>query len=271
MNNILLLTDFSDDAKHAIFYGLTLFGDEGVRYKLVHSMYLPYSRVGAAASQVDVRTENARNAFEVFFEEIKTAFPDKNFDINAEVRCGEVIEVVFNLEKEKAIDLIIMGTRGNGGLATVLMGSNTISLMEQVSTPVLAIPKDYEYQRPEKIVLAMDNGKGPKAKTLDPMVQLAERFNAQVLVIHVAKEETNVEINYDKVNKILQSVRSHCVTVYDKDVSKGLERFVKSENVQMLCMIKQKLNFFERVFHRSLSNRMVLQTEVPMLVMGQKK
>lgn len=270
MRNVLLLTDFSDDAKHAIYYGLTLLGDEEVSYTLVHGMYLAYANTGTTASTVDVRTEEARNAFDQLLKDIAHDFPGKNFNINSEVRCGEIVEVATYMEDECPADLIIMGTRGASGLADVLIGTSTITIMEQVSTPVLAIPHDYEYHQPAKIVLAMDNGDGPTAEVLAPMVKMAERFNAQILVIHVAKEPSDVEVNYDKVNKVLENVRSHCVTIYDKDVAKGLERFVKSEKVQMLCMIKQKLTFFERVFHRSLSNKMVMQTEVPMLVMSYK-
>ncbi|MEL7148688.1 MAG: universal stress protein [Bacteroidota bacterium] len=270
MKNVMLLTDFSEDAKHAIYYGLKLFGDEDMKYTLIHGMFLRYANTGALASAVDVRTELARNSFATLLAEIRQDFPDKHFDIEIEIRCGEIESVVTHMEKTRPADLIIMGTRGAGGLADVLMGTSTVAIMEQVSTPVLAVPASFDFQDPAKIVLAMDNGEGPPPSVLQPMVKIAERFDAQVLVIHVAKEENSQQINHDKVNAVLSNVRSHCVTIHDEDVSNGLGRYVKSEKVQMLSMIKQKLNFFERVFHRSLSNKMVMQTDVPMLVMSHK-
>lgn len=272
MNKILLLTDFSENAKSAIYYGLSLFGDRQIIFKMVHGMYLPYSKPNAPASTTDVRTEFARASFVQLLEDIDKDFPDNKFVIETEVRCGEIVGIATNLVAKKQIDLIVMGTRGISGFADVLMGTNTITVMEQVHCPVLAVPVSYRYKTPEKIVMAMDQGEGPTMNVMKPLVSIAEKYDAQVLVIHVSKDQANErEVNYDKVNKCLEHVRSHCLTIYDADIVNGLDGFVKEQNVEMLAMIKQKLNFFERVFHRSLSNKMVLQTNVPLLVMSYKK
>jgi len=272
MDKILLLTDFSDNARSAIFYGLSLFNGKPVKFKLVHGMYLPYCKPNALALETDVRTEDARASFKTLLADINTEFPENHFDIETEVRCGELEEITTHLVNTNEINLVIMGTRGVSGLADVLMGTNTISVMEQVHCPVLAVPVTYKFQVPDKIVLAMDDGEGPAENVLNPLVKIAENFDSQVLVLHVSKDQKDKkELNYDKINDCLDSVRSHCLTIYDEDIANGLGGFVRDQKIQMLGMVKQKLNFFERVFHKSMSNKMVLQTDVPILIMSFKK
>ncbi|MGB3466318.1 MAG: universal stress protein [Cyclobacteriaceae bacterium] len=272
MKNILLLTDFSDNAKSAIYYALSLFKDSDAHFIMLHGMYLKYSKANAPALPTDVRTEFAKASFAELMEAINKDFPGNDFDIKTEIWCGEVLGITSTLVAERQVDLIIMGARGISGFADVLMGHNTITVMEQVHCAVLAVPADYQYKDVEKIVLAMDQGEGPSDAVMKPMLTIAEKFDAQVLVLHVSKEEsTGKEVNYDRVNNCLKKVRSHCMTIYDEDVEAGLGSFVRDEKVEMLAMIKQKLNFFERVFHRSLSNKMVLKTDVPILVMSYKK
>lgn len=272
MKKILLLTDFSENAKSAIYYALSLFGEDGVIFQIVHGMYLPYHKPNAPASVTDVRTELARTSFEKLLSDINSDFPENRFLVQTEIWAGEIVGITAKLVSEDKTDLIVMGSRGVSGIAEVLMGTNTIAVMEQVHCPVLAVPVNYIFKKPEKIVMAMDQGEGPSSQVMKPLVRFAEKYNARVLVIHVSKDKSQQEeVNYDKVNKCLENVRSHCLTIYDEDIAHGLGGFVKKEKVEMLAMIKQKLNFFERVFHRSLSNQMVLQTDVPMLVMSYKK
>ena len=235
-------------------------------------MYLPYHKPNALAAISDVRTELARSSFSKLLADINTDFPGNKFVIDTEVHCGEIVGIATAIVSAKKADLIVMGTRGVSGIADVLMGTNTISVMEQVHCPVLAVPENYEFKTPEKVVMAMDEGEGPTLGVMNPLVSIAEKYEATVLVLHVSKDQSQQqEVNYDRVNKCLENVRSHCLTIYDEDVAKGLGGFVKKEKVEMLAMIKQKHNFFERVFHKSLSNQMVLQTDVPLLVMSYKK
>jgi nucleotide-binding universal stress UspA family protein len=53
-----------------------------------------------------------------------------------------------------------------------------------------------------------------------------------------------------------------------ENVMKGVDRFIKKTNADMLVLAKHNRPFFDRIFHRSLSKRMAYHTDIPLLVLN---
>lgn len=59
--------------------------------------------------------------------------------IQCEILQGPPAEAILSVEKSRQIDLIIMGTRGLGSLAGLLIGSQSQKVIAQAECPVLLI------------------------------------------------------------------------------------------------------------------------------------
>lgn len=59
--------------------------------------------------------------------------------IRYEVIVGEPAEEIARFAKENEMDLIIMGTHGRTGLASILLGSVTIGVIKRTSIPVMVV------------------------------------------------------------------------------------------------------------------------------------
>lgn len=272
MNTILFLTDFSETARKALFYGLALHQEEECTCYLVHTTYLPYSKENESASPVDVRTEEARTKLQQLRESIDEAFPGHRFQINTDIINGEVTPVAKQLVEQHGIDLIVMGTHGMSAVAEVFLGSNTAALIRQVDCPVLAVPMDYEWEQPSRMVLAWDEDQGLMEYVLEPFVKLAKRLETKVTVVHIGKEMDPVHSGqFSNIKRYTESLDASYLTAFHDDVFYGLDGFVKSSGAQILGIINQKLGFIGNLFHKSLTRQMAFSTDIPLLIMSHKK
>ena len=55
------------------------------------------------------------------------------------VHVGQPAEVIVNVARELAADLVVMGTHGRGGLAGLVLGSVANHVLQQASCPVLLV------------------------------------------------------------------------------------------------------------------------------------
>ena len=96
-----------------------------------------------------------------------------------------------------------------------------------------------------------------------------KKSNYFLYIISNFKTIDEVE-NELKMSKLIQAKNTSFHTVHDKEVLNGIEQFVRDQKVSVLAMITHKLNLFERIFHKSITKRMTLHAEIPLLVMHSK-
>ena len=101
---------------------------------------------------------------------------------------GRVAPEIVGLAEEIGAGLIVMGSRGRGGIRRALMGSVSESVVRHAHCPVLVV-RDGERQRdylPGTILLAVDGSEEASAAARTA-VELAERTDSELHVVHVGE------------------------------------------------------------------------------------
>ena len=101
---------------------------------------------------------------------------------------GRVAPEIVGLAEEIGAGLIVMGSRGRGGIRRALMGSVSQSVVRHAHCPVLVV-RDGERQRdylPGTILLAVDGSEEASAAARTA-VELAERTDSELHVVHVGE------------------------------------------------------------------------------------
>ena len=150
IERILVPVDLSDESLSALSSACGLARIHGARVKAVHffaaSSYavaagLDYPGLGPAFSLAETRkTDQAE------FEGTMKAFDWRGVEHDAEFQDGEPADRI--LELSRAADLIVLGTHGRTGLASVVLGNVAYSVLKRSEIPVLAI------RHPERRFLA---------------------------------------------------------------------------------------------------------------------
>jgi nucleotide-binding universal stress UspA family protein len=166
--------------------------------------------------------------------------------------------------------LIVMGTRGASGLKKYVLGSNTASVIEVSHVPVLAVPELGEFKSFKNVVYATDLRHTQKElKTLIPYL---EKFNSTVHLLHVTSSLKEVSVLEKKIDAIVKkSGITKVVTkvIVNKDIRQAIDYYVKETNADMLTMFTHDINFYEKLFHRSMTRKMAFQSKIPLLAFRQ--
>jgi nucleotide-binding universal stress UspA family protein len=101
---------------------------------------------------------------------------------------GGVPEEIVGLAEEIGAGLVVVGSRGRGGIRRALMGSVSDSVVRHAHCPVLVV-RDGERERdylPGRILLAVDGSEEASAATRTA-VDLADRTDSELHVVHVGE------------------------------------------------------------------------------------
>jgi len=142
INKILVATDGSAAAIRGVQYAAYMANTLGSKVSLIHVVESASSLLSIA-----IKGEKAR---QVFKEEILEAgrsiirlsqkpLADAGIAVDYVVKDGRPGEVICEYAKEGNFDLIIVGNRGQSGVAKLLLGSISSEVVRSAPCPVLVV------------------------------------------------------------------------------------------------------------------------------------
>ncbi|MBN1135319.1 MAG: universal stress protein [Anaerolineae bacterium] len=134
---ILLATDGSPDARQALVYVRDLALRDGAQVFVVHAFDPVPSYLGdlwrdqVAARHVSAGQEVAGNAAQ--------SLREAGIDVVVEVLEGPPADAILKVVDVRDCDLIVMGSRGHGTLASLLLGSVSHRVLSHARIPVMIV------------------------------------------------------------------------------------------------------------------------------------
>lgn len=278
MQQILIPTDFSDNAWNALKYGLELFKKSKCTFYLMHVNPLPpYSGAGTsvrAASKNFSETilKDSKKDLQKLLGRIEKELPLNTKHTFVPMAMHDYfVDAVKRESENKKIDLIIMGTKGASGLKKATVGSNTGDVITKIKCPLLAIPEDAVYKSLDEIVFPTDYHIGYNVKVLDTLIEMATMNKAMLRILHISKkgEELNPEQvkNKDFLHDYLIDIDHTFHSLTGTKLETAVQCFTESRDIDMVAMVAKNLNFFQRILFRPAVEEISYHTEVPFLVL----
>jgi nucleotide-binding universal stress UspA family protein len=104
---------------------------------IASSWHYPVRDTRAASPETaGLLEESASAALAPVVDEIRSANP--GLSVSTEIRFGQPVEVLADLAG--SADLVVVGSHGRGELATLVVGSVALGLLQRVRTPVVIVP-----------------------------------------------------------------------------------------------------------------------------------
>ncbi len=134
---VLLAYDFSKTAERTVEFALSFLKPFQVEIKILHidePIDLPLvERIGKALY------EKYREEKKKYLDKIKDKFEEAGFKVSSEFASGRdpAEEIVDHVQKDKDIELVIMGSKGLSGLKRILLGSTSTEVFRKVEIPIL--------------------------------------------------------------------------------------------------------------------------------------
>ncbi|HET7116031.1 MAG TPA: universal stress protein [Hanamia sp.] len=276
MKQILVPTDFSECAENATNFAVQSAKILPAKVTLLYSfelndnMYTDYIGVNREFNQTMLH--GAKEKLAQLKKSIKEA--DGLF-IDTFISKDSLQDAITRYLEEKKVELIIMGTLGRSGIKEKLWGSRTAATIGKSEIPVMAIPHDYVWKKPQKILFATDQFEKSPA-ILDFIFELAGLYMARVQVAVFTDEDDDKAGTFlDHKRKIFEYgeflkerynegtlTSSH---LYGENFEETLQTFIKENNIDLLLMVTYPHKFWNRIFNPSKTKRMSYHTKIPLL------
>ena len=282
MKQLLVPTDFSKAAENAIDFAVQSAKVLPAEITLLHSFETGDS---AYADYVGVNKEfnrsmisDANEKLDVLKKEIEKAH---GIVVKTMISTDSLLDTLTKFGKDHKVDLVVMGTLGASGLKEKLWGSRTSALIGKTSVPVMVIPNEYTWKKPEMMLLATNQFED-KPAVLDYVFEMAGLYMATMQVaVFTDEDDDKAQVFLDNQKKIGE-YKAFLKTTYKEDTlssvhlsgenfDETLQNFIKENEVDILVMVTYQGSFWSRLFNPSKTKRMSYHTTIPLLAIPVSK
>lgn len=278
MKKILIPTDLSPNAGNAIRYALNFCKDFPAELVFLHATHPMLDLPDTSLEFYDpIIFQDEKEQLSYVSKNLEKLFKDENIDqsnlkYSIELRIGFAAdEIVLTAENLKC-DLIIMGTQGASGLSKLFLGSVTYSVIKNSKVPVLAIPSNFTYKTPDRIVFATDYEGISNKKVLAPLFDIANIFDSKVLMFHAIEAKEPIaayieELQVWKTEKNFHHIKHTNSIATCEDVTQGIIEFADENDASIIAMIPHSYNFFQNLVHKSKTKEVAMTSNIPLLAL----
>lgn len=272
MKTILVPTDFSIIADSAIHYAIKLASLFDMSMIIYHS-FIPFESGFYPLTQSEKENLETENILRNRLDKIRTALLKTNSKIPITIHIDRGPESIRIIQfcKNNKIDLIVMGTKGASGLKEKVIGSFTANLMTKSSCPVLAIPENYKFKIPKKIIYATNYNRKDN-KPLQYLLDINSIFKSEITILHVDKENNEPQSQKEfniykrKVETKHKGISLQYFHISGKKITKVILQKVLNDKTDLLALspIKRK-DIWNRLFHKSITKTTSFHIPIPLL------
>ncbi|HTW32629.1 MAG TPA: universal stress protein [Candidatus Sulfotelmatobacter sp.] len=184
-HNILVATDFSDASRRAVSEAVALAAENHAQVSVVHVAHNDWRYESLDnPPQLDLERIDAQMQLESSIHEVR---PEQNIRTIL-IKHGPAAEAIAKVARENAADLLVLGTRGRGGLPKLALGSVAEQALRIAPCPVITVGPQSEIpvraDGSHPILFATDFDSA-STKALPLALAIARNRQARLILIHM--------------------------------------------------------------------------------------
>jgi len=276
--NILILTDFSENASSAAEAGLALCSKLNTDLLLFHT-YIDYPALPFASDEAwnpesfPLKKQEAEKKLRCLTEGLEylaAQFDAASHQPTIQFRTddgalGVSLETIL---EQQSIELIVIGARSPRH-DDPLAGADTNAIIRYANRPVLVIPAGTNLAEIHQIVFATDFDPAD-LEAVRYLVKLSKLFGFGVEVIHVGLTQSKTadqdQIAFKKSLDELHATGLRFVQVNGKDLVTRLNKFATENGPVILALRHHHHPFFINLFVRSKAKALLEKQKTPLLI-----
>lgn len=276
MQIVLVPVDFSETATNAAKYAIELGKQiQAKKVILYHSYELPVMSDGGLAVPLLVGVEDVKKtsteALEKLLATLKEDVEYVPFEIELYNSYGGVVKGITDAVKEKNASLIVMGITGGNALEQTLIGSNTIDVSKETTTPLIIVPAKATYKPIRNTVLACSLNNIYDNMPIDAITNFVNDTKSNFQVLHVETKENMADYsgtNFESMalNTLFAEHLPKYHFVHNSSFIEGVNEYTEKNLIDIVIVVPQKHGLFESIFTKSHTKQLAFHSHVPIMV-----
>lgn len=272
MKNILLLTDFSDNASNAINYAMHFFKSEKCKFYIMH-----VHKSGSFTSDDFILSNSKTNIHDIIVSEPKAKLEDLILTINKTfnnakhsfeviVDFDNFIDAINHIVQSKKIETIILGSNGKTGAKEVIFGSNTLNIIRNINCTTLVIPEGFTYKKSKEILLPIDQNDHLNSKAILSLNNFIRKYKLHLNVLRVNPKKDYKDFGfYDQSN--LSDLTYTYFEINEVPIHYATNSFIQIKDIDITTLLTHKESLFERLFYGSKASKISNSLKTPLLIL----
>ena len=272
MQKLIVPTDFSDTSKNAARYAAQWAAEIGDSSLVLFHAFDPVTAGSDGSLMRDGDTDAQRDISLAALQNLKAEL--NRLAPSVPIVCvAEEGGLINNLEKlfhHHELDLIVMGITGATRLDQILIGSNTLRVVDQHFAPVKIVPPDATYRPIRRVIFCSDFRDVAASTPVKTMRTLLDMLRPELHVVNVDKD------HYVELTEAFKAEKRKMETMlegYDpKFTFMTLYDFVDSINLyaediqaDLILTVPRRHGFLSGLFKTSHTKRLAYHSHIPVL------
>ena len=272
MKNILVPTDFSEQAENALKVAAQFAKTYNADIYLLHMLELPMQLIDPTSNN------NSQNLPESLFlmklahkrfEEVLASDYLEGVTVHETVHFHEAFDGIMEVSKEHDCDLIIMGSHGATGFKEMFIGSNTEKVVRYSEIPVLVIKQEIPNFRVDNFIFATDFSEETK-RPFNEAVKFANKIDANIHLVYIntANKFKTTEEAEKKMSNFLEGMESKTFNLHiynDRTIEEGILNYAQSIDAGLIGISTHGRKGLAHFFNGSLSEDIVNHAKRPVI------
>lgn len=274
MSTYLVPVDFSNTADHAAQYAARLsFAMTNSKIILLNAYYVSaYESILPTpdlivTTDVHIADEITRRLEALEKLKVKMLEINPKAEIEVYLTRETILRSIIDRVNREEIELIIIGSNGKKAKDESDIGSNAIKISKSSPVPVLVVPPKADYQSIRKAILACDFKKVKEVIPMHALKNILSKHALELLVLNINSGDV-IDLKEEHfLHEMLKDFSPAYHYADHPDAIKGIVKFAKSEEAQLIIALPKKYSFFESLLHESVSQKLTIKSHVPVLLL----
>jgi nucleotide-binding universal stress UspA family protein len=270
MKIIIVPVDFSATSTNAAEFAGNLAAFYGAEIWLYHAYQIPIALSEFAYPVVDIAEmqEAAEHELDVLKENTQSKLR-REIKIYTKAEMNLLQLGLTNLCSELKPDMVVMGLTGKNALTRLIVGSNTIKTIYELTYPILIVPSKAEFIPVRKIGFACDYRQVVKTTPVALLKKIVTDFHAELHVMNVDHNGSSRNPDREQesylINELLRDTKAEFHSIEAGEITDGINWFIDKSKLDWIVVIPKKHNMLEKIFRRSQTKELVFHTHIPIL------
>jgi nucleotide-binding universal stress UspA family protein len=283
MKTLAFLIREMQSAQTMIRYAALLAKDLKARVHIWHiqypHVYGTHGYMGSAVTpdpeQLQEIADEVKKKVAGFVKEIEAEYSGiPTIEFKSEI--GDASTILKEKVESNVYDMVML--QGHTEQGFLLQNSALMGIVRNIPCPVWIIPPDAKFKPLKKIIYATDY-KEEDIATLKSLLETVKPFDPEITALHISNDDEfekklKSEGFAEMLCKETGSTKITVKMIADEDGNDAVEVLAgeaEKAKTNLIVVLKENKNFFERLFKSSFTAELVKQTQLPVLVFHQTK